>query len=143
MKWSDKALKGSRNDMKMLHKNILETLRKCTYSNVHITFKQESMFSHTANLALIADHCKMFLHVTFCCPFAHGGFDSVMDTTIDTMRENVRKLGNRSKGMVSKFLQLLSSYCCWYTYITCIYTYKYIHIHTYIYMYSTCVYTYM
>ena len=37
---------------------------------------------------LIANHCKRFSRVTFCCILERGVFDSEMDTTMDAVRQN-------------------------------------------------------
>ena len=50
------------------------------------------MFSKTANWELFANHCKIVSGISFRCLFANGVFDSEMDTTMDTVRENLRKM---------------------------------------------------
>ena len=80
---SETFKKHYENAKKTFHKNVLETVWKCTYSNVYIIIKQKSMFSHTANGALLANYCKMFSLVTFRCLFARGVLDSEMATTMD------------------------------------------------------------
>ena len=66
-----------------------------TYSNVYIILKQKIMLSHIANLVLIANHCKMFSLVAFVAFFARGVFNSEMDTALDTVKDNDRKLEKR------------------------------------------------